>query len=96
MPQVQQIGKKNTKVFTDYNGDIVVKLYETEAVRFNDYFITLDNGGWITATTANRMTQVSNQFKLGFSVSRKQDEMFVFYNGRLMKFDDTGKAMLKR
>ena len=76
MAQQHTLSKNNTTVKTR-DGETVVTLHHTDVVRFDDKQITLDNGGWVTATTCTRMNQASSQFGLGFRVSRKDGGMFV-------------------
>lgn len=50
------IRKGNTKVW-DNNGHFSVMLYSTVVYDETREVITLNNGGWITPTTASRMNQ---------------------------------------
>jgi hypothetical protein len=43
-----------------------------------DGMITLDSGGWRTATTKTRMNQAASQMRLGFNVQQKAGEWFVY------------------
>lgn len=83
MGQTRKVSKNNTTVRT-VDGETIVTLYGTEIVKFNAKQITLNHGGYITATTANRMNQVANEFGLPFRVCRKAGTMFVSstYRGR--------------
>ena len=81
MPQMQTVSKNNTVIYKGHDNMIVVKLHQTEVVRFNDKKIILNSGGWQTVTTKTRMNQASNQFGLGYYVYQKDHEWFVDYNG---------------
>lgn len=81
MAQQHTIGKTNTTVKT-IMGETTVTYYETAVVRFDDTTITLDMGGWNSATTKTRMNQTSHQFDLGYTVYQKRGDWFVDFKGR--------------
>lgn len=68
MPQLHKISRNNTRFHAIENG-IEVLLHNTVIFRRVGKRITLDTGGFFTATTRNRMNQVANEFGLPFSVS---------------------------
>ena len=76
MGQTQTIGRTATKV--EHRGlETFVRYHNTDVVQFDSLYITLNTGGWKTATTKLRMNQASNQFNLGFSVYQKDFQWFV-------------------
>ena len=76
MGQTQTIGRTATKV--EHRGlETFVRYHNTDVVQFDSLYITLNTGGWETATTKLRMNQTSNQFGLGFSVYQKDFQWFV-------------------
>ena len=77
MGQTRTIGRRGTAVTRDKDGDTNVQYYNTIVVSFNQHTITLDTGGWRTATTKTRMNQTANQFNLGFHVYQKDSQWFV-------------------
>jgi hypothetical protein len=85
MSQVQRISRNNTTV-TANAVSTEITLYNTVVVSFDLETITLNTGGYFTATTKTRMMQASNQFSLGFAVYQKQGNWFVKYNGEIMPF----------
>ena len=67
-----------------------VVYHNTEVVKVrNNRYITLNNGGYYTATTKRRMNQASQQYNLGFSVYQSDftwyvrcgDDIEPYYNG---------------
>lgn len=72
------IDQKSTNVRTQGNKTIV-KLYDTDIVSFDDESITLNHGGFKTATTKRRMNQVSETFNLKFNVFQENFKWFVEY-----------------
>jgi len=94
MAQTKRISGVATDVFND-GSDTVVKLYQTEVVRWNSKRIVLNNGGYVTATTKRRMNQTSNEFNLEYSVYSKSGEMLVDWQGKTVAFE-FGTATLER
>lgn len=96
MSQNQTIGRTATQV--TFNGGtlaLAVKYHQTEVVKVDRQgVITLDSGGWMTATTKLRMNQAANQYGLGFGVFQKAGKWYVqvtgwpvmdFYDGMMFK-----------
>ena len=95
------IDQKSTKIRTQGNKTIV-RLYETDIVSFDDESITLNHGGFKTATTKRRMNQVSEAFNLRFKVFQEDFKWFVeilaYKNDSLIstrKFEK-GKVIISR
>lgn len=73
---------------SEQDGFIVVILYKTPVVKFDDQEIILNSGGWQTATTKTRMNQASNQFDLGFRVFQRKGEWYVDTKSENLQFED--------
>ena len=86
MAQTQRISRNNTAIL-NRNGIREVILHGTIIVTVSDNEIILNNGGYVSSTTATRMNQVANEWNLGYGVSRKDGEMFVTYKGVKLPFD---------
>ncbi len=90
--------KKNTLVEYLEFGTVGITFYETEIVRFNGEAITLDNGGWNTRVTRERMNQISDEFGLDYSIFQfdgvDKKEWFVIFKDQTIPF--TNKMVLKR
>ena len=86
MSQTHTIGRTATKV--EHRGlETFVRYHNTDVVQFDSQYITLNTGGWETATTKLRMNQASNQFNLGFSVYQKDFQWFVVIpQGETLKY----------
>jgi hypothetical protein len=95
MPQMSKVSRNNTAVLKE-DGKISVVLHSTRIVSFDDKTITLNNGGWITTTTCARMNQASNEYGLGYSVSRQSGQMQVSFKGKTHYFGDSMTFTLKR
>lgn len=67
----------NTNIQENNKGYIVVKLYETEIVKFNRFHIILNSGGFRTATTKRRMNEISSRFNLKFFVYQHKKEWYI-------------------
>ena len=96
------IDQKSTNVRTQGNKTIV-KLYDTDIVSFDDESITLNHGGFKTATTKRRMNQVSETFNLRFNVIQEDFKWFVeilaYKNNSLIstrEFSKEGKVKFSR
>jgi len=87
MSQQNRIGAHCTTVRTK-DGITIVTYHNTEVIRFNDYSIVLNSGGWQTATTKVRMNQASNQCELGFNVFQKDYQWFVTTRAGTFTFRD--------
>jgi len=89
MTQQSTIGKCATTVSTDDDGWTNVVYHETTVVKFKNGKVILNSGGWRTATTKNRMNQVSNQFGLGFGVYQRNFQWWVTLGcGGIVPFSD--------
>jgi hypothetical protein len=78
MGQTSRISKNNTKVvFNQTTHTTTVTLHQTDIVVFTAETITLNTGGWPTATTRNRMNQVASEYHLGYRVYQVRGQMFV-------------------
>lgn len=76
MSQQSRIGKTATKIgFED--GKHYVQYHDTKVVIWDHENITLNTGGWMTATTKSRMNQTARQMVLNFSVYQKDYRWFV-------------------
>ena len=69
------------------NGRITVPSHKTMVVDVTPEHITLDTGGWKTATTKLRMNQAAAQFNLGYTVYQQKGQWFVSYRGVTRRFD---------
>lgn len=78
MQYVRHLPKYKTKVRHEGNTTIV-RLWNTDIVRFSPFCITLNTGGWFSVTTKKRMNQVSEFFELGFRVVQRKGEWSVLY-----------------
>jgi len=87
MSQQHTLGKTSTTVRSEGDGHLSVVYHATEVVKRENGVITLDTGGWKTATTKTRMNQASSQFGLGYNVFQKNHEWFVDYEGKTLPFD---------
>jgi len=85
MTQQHSLGTHKTHVRSSGSA-IVVRYHNTDVVKFTPKTITLNAGGWKTATTKTRMNQASSQYGLGYTVTQKDYEWFVRYRGKTMKF----------
>ena len=91
---------KTTKAIV--NDRLIVTYQNTAVVQvLNNRYVTLDNGGWYTATSKRRMNQASMEYNLGYSVYqvdyewyvRIGDEVAPYYNGVVI---DTDKNMISK
>lgn len=87
MPQLERISRNNTTIRSN-EVNVVVTLHGTDIVTYNDVSITLYTGGYNTATTRNRMNQVSNERGLEYRVTTKDGQLYVSYRGTKMPFDE--------
>ena len=78
-----EIGSHKTSIRTE-EGQTIVRYHNTDVVKFNCCFITLNTGGWDTATTKVRMNQTSNQFNLNYKVVQKNFEWFAKVEGKAL------------
>lgn len=69
-------------------GNNNVTYHSTVIVSWTDYEITLNTGGWFTATTKKKMNQAARQFNLGYYVYQKNRDWFIFVGDRTIPFDN--------
>jgi hypothetical protein len=74
---ISAIGGMNTVIY-----------HETQIVRWDQYRIILNSGGWETATTKKKMNQASYQFNLGYSVYQEDFIWHVSIDGIDYDFRD--------
>jgi hypothetical protein len=82
MEQTSTVGKHATSIITDWHDGqdpdgTIIRYWNTDIVKFNRYWVHLNNGGWHTATTKTRMNQASNQFNLGYRVYQKDYQWYI-------------------
>ena len=87
MPQLRKISKNNTAVVHNADTTTVI-LHGTPIVTITPEHIVLNTGGFNTATTRNRMNQVSNQLNLGYKVYIRSGYTFVDFKGKTYSFDN--------
>lgn len=95
MSQMSKVSKNNTIIRTE-DGVTSVALHGTEIVWFGPGTIVLKHAGYKTATTRNRMTQVSNQFNLGFGIQQIKGAWFIIFKGHKIPFDNPTPVFLDR
>lgn len=89
MSQTHTVGQRATTVARGTDGALRVTYHSTDVVTVHkNGSITLNTGGWRTATTKLRMNQASNQYGLGFQVWQKDFSWFVEWKGKSLPFDD--------
>ena len=76
MANMQKIGSHKTTVRTE-NNNRIVRYHNTDVVTFNDKFIYLNNGGFMTNTTKVRINQTANEYGLGFKLYQRNYTWFV-------------------
>jgi hypothetical protein len=83
---MQKLGKGNTTVRRE-GAQTVVRFHQTDVVKFEpaathgQFLVTLDAGGWRTATTKARMNQAAAQFGLAYRVFQERGGWFVALGG---------------
>jgi len=88
MSRMCTVGKTATSIAAS-EGKTRITYHSTVVVAFDEHSVTLDSGGWRTATTKTRMNQASNQFDLGFCVSQRDFCWFVSTPaGETLPFED--------
>lgn len=76
-----QIGTHKTSVYTDSHGTLCVKYHQTViAKRDSNGKITLDSGGWKTATTKMRMNQALRVWGTEYYVCQIKHVWYVHVN----------------
>lgn len=75
-----KVGPTATTVTTE-NGIMRIVYHSTTVVTvdWHKRTITLDTGGYYTATTKARMNQASNQYDLGYQVYQEHGDWFVWW-----------------
>lgn len=87
MSQLSKVGKVATTVRGKMQGGFLSVVYhQTEVVRVENGTITLNHGGWLTATTKTRMNQAANQYGLPFMVYQRNGSWFVDRNGKTLEW----------
>lgn len=96
MAQTYEVRGVATSVHT-HNGTTSVRYHGTEVFKLTADSITLDTGGWWTATTKLRMNQALNQFGLPWSVYQERGQWYAWNRSTGLKvpFDQT-KIVLPR
>ena len=89
MPSMNHLSKNNTTL-ANRNGIHVLTLHSTEIVHHNPATgeVTLNSGGWQTATTRTRINQYMNTRGLNVGIFQKAREWFVSANGQILPFRD--------
>ena len=87
MAQQNRVGSVHTTV-RNRDGVLSVVYHSTEVVKADAESITLDSGGWRTATTKTRINQAANEHGLGFSIFQKAGAWFVNHQGHVLSFRD--------
>ena len=88
MSQQNKLGSGHTTIKTDKSGITTVTFWNTDIVRFDSKTITLNSGGYQTATTKTRMNQASSQFNLGYTVAQENYKWYVYFQDRKFIFND--------
>lgn len=76
MPKMSKLSSCKTAVITTATTG-VVRYVDTNIVTWDADHVTLNTGGWRSATTKQKMNQAAWQFKLGYSVRQRQGLWFV-------------------
>ena len=79
MGQMQRISKNNTKITSRSDG-WDVRLYNTVVIRRVGNVVTIDTGGYKTATTRARINQVCNEYDLPFRVGVHKGDFFLAFH----------------
>jgi hypothetical protein len=90
------IGTHKTKISRD-DGVIRVKYHNTDVVTYepNRGTVTLNTGGYFTATTKKRMNQAAEHYGLGFKVKQVDWTWYVeLENKELLTFDGNTLVIL--
>lgn len=88
MSQFHKLGKIATSIRTE-KSKTIVRYHSTDVVEFDSCFVSLNSGGWKTATTKARMNQASNQFGLNYQVYQKDLQWYACLpDGQIVAFRD--------
>lgn len=88
-----QNNKLNKTTIYQEGNKTVVQYYNTNIIKFNDDNIELNNGGFKTRSTKDRLNQIAKMFNLNYQIYQKDNEWFVaykkldkmpFYNGMIL------------
>ena len=83
-----------TTIKTDGRGGVIVVCYRgTDVLKTTGKMIALDNGGWITKTTARRINDASVLFGLGIRVRVKANKYRVDYDFGRKSIPWNGKTL---
>lgn len=87
-------GVQTSTTHEPVTGTLSVIYRGTEVVKVKENLITLNSGGWYTATTKLRMNQASNEFNLHYKVYAKRGRWFVDYLGETAEWHRTFSKMV--
>jgi len=87
--------KVATDAWTDERGTHVT-YHRTCVVSFTDEHITLNDGGWQTYTTKDRINQASREYGLLYSVYQKDYEWYIVYNNATYKWGSANTVEIDR
>lgn len=87
MATMKKIGNHATNIRHE-NGKTILRYHSTDVVAVSGHNVTLDSGGWRSATTKTRMNQAANQWGLDFHVFQKNGEWFVMTEQATFPFYD--------
>lgn len=90
MVQMQKVSGVATKVIRQ-PGLLIVRYHSTDVVIVDRGEITLNTGGWKTATTKNRMNQAAAEFRLNYRVYQMNGNWYVLWNG--VEYPFTGDSI---
>lgn len=93
MADTHRIGKHATKVTKDGKTS-TVRYHWTDVVTvdWEAKTVTLNHGGYTTATTKLRMNQASSEWGLGYQVYQKDFEWYVNVGGKTHNYYDGAEA----
>lgn len=80
MSRYNEIGRTATTVASNGDGSTAVTYHKTKVVVWNDQFITLNSGGYLTNTTKLRMNQAAVVHNLGYSIAQTKGKWNVYTN----------------
>ena len=83
MAQQNRIGTHRTTVTVSENGSIIVSYHQTKVFIYNRVTgdLTLNTGGYFTATTKTRMNQACDQFGIPVKVYQKNGDWYATMRG---------------
>jgi len=87
MSRNDTIGKTGTKIRSE-GGKTIVRYHATDVVSFDEVNVTLNSGGYHTATTKRRMNQAANQYSLPFQVFQKKGNWYITIGNQTTDFRD--------